>query len=95
MLKHIASTVCKPLEIIFDCSLQTGRFPHMWKSAIIIALFKKGIKSDPTNYRPISLLSCVDKVFERVTLTQRKQNVLFFLLTKQPISLVLSSVMRM
>ena len=95
MLKHAASTVCKPLEIIFNCSLQTGRFSHMWKSAIIIALFKKGIKSDPTNYRPISLLSCVDKVFERVTLTQRKQNVLFFLLTKQPISLVLSSVMRM
>jgi hypothetical protein len=38
----------------------------MWKSAIIIALFKKGIKSDPTNYRPISLLSCDGKVFERV-----------------------------
>ena len=69
MLKHTASTVCKPLEIIFNCSLQTGRFPHMWKSAIIIALFKKGIKSDPTNYRPISLLSCVGKVFERVIFT--------------------------
>ena len=37
MLKHTASTVCKPLEIIFNCSLQTGRFPQMWKSAIIIA----------------------------------------------------------
>jgi hypothetical protein len=36
MLKHTASTVCKPLEIIFNCSLQTGRFPHMWKSAIWI-----------------------------------------------------------
>ena len=41
MLKHTASTVCKPLEIIFNCSLQTGRFPHMWKSAIN----KKGIKA--------------------------------------------------
>jgi hypothetical protein len=32
MLRHTTSTVCKPLEIIFNCSLQTGRFPHMWKS---------------------------------------------------------------
>ena len=66
MLKHTAYTVCKPLDIIFNCSLQTGRFPHMWKSAISIALFIKGIKSDPINYIPISLLSCVGKVFERV-----------------------------
>jgi len=56
MFKHTTSTVCKPLQIIFNCSLQTGRFPHMWKSAMVIVLFKKGIKSDGTNYRPISLL---------------------------------------
>jgi hypothetical protein len=66
MLRHTASTVCKPLEIIFNCSLQTDRFPQMWKSATIIALFKKGIKSDPTNYRPMSLQICVGKVFERM-----------------------------
>jgi hypothetical protein len=30
MLKHTASTVCKPLEIIFNCSLQTGRFCGMF-----------------------------------------------------------------
>jgi hypothetical protein len=52
--------------MILDLTLQTRKFPKIWKSAIVIALFKKGIKSDPSNYRPISLLSCVGKVFERV-----------------------------
>ena len=66
MLKNTASTICKPLQLIFNYSLQTRKFPKIWKSAIVIALFKKGIKSDPSNYRPISLLSCVGKVFERV-----------------------------
>jgi hypothetical protein len=61
--KKKASTICKTLQLIFNYSLQTRKFR---KSAIVIALFKKGIKSDPSNYRPISLLSCVWKVFERV-----------------------------
>ena len=62
----MASTICRPLQLIFNYSLQTRKFPKIWKSAIVIALFKKGIKSYPSNYRPISLLSCVGKVFERV-----------------------------
>ena len=66
MLKNTASTICKPLQLIFNYSLQTRKFQKIWKSAIVIALIKKGIISDPSNYRPISLLSCVGKVFERV-----------------------------
>ena len=66
MLKYTAENVCKPLEIIFNYSLRTCTFPSSWKSATVIPLFKKGDKSDPSNYIPISLLSCVGKVFERV-----------------------------
>jgi hypothetical protein len=76
MQKNTASTICKPLQLIFNYSLQTRKFPKIWKSAIVIALFKKGIKSDPSNYRPISLLSCVGKVFERVVF----KNIFNFLL---------------
>jgi hypothetical protein len=41
-------------------------FPSDWKIAHVIPLFKNGDKSLPSNYRPISLLSCVSKVLEKI-----------------------------
>ena len=41
-------------------------FPDVWKIACVTPLFKKGEPSDCNNYRPISLLPCISKVFERV-----------------------------
>ena len=47
-------------------SLQSSCYPALWKDANVVPLFKKGERSQPGNYRPISLLSCIGKVFERV-----------------------------
>jgi hypothetical protein len=66
MLKNTANTVSIPLKIIFDYSIQTSTFPDHWKLAKVMSLFKNGNKSLVSNYRPISLLSCVGKTFERV-----------------------------
>ena len=66
MLRGTADTVCKPLLIIFKKSLITCKFPANWKLARVMPAFKKDDKSNPSNYRPISLLSCVGKVMERV-----------------------------
>ena len=41
-------------------------FPSDWKIAHVIPLFKNGAKSLTSNYRPISLLSCVNKVLEKI-----------------------------
>ena len=40
-------------------------FPSFWKLANVIAVFMKSDKSIASNYRPISLLSCVSNIFER------------------------------
>ena len=50
-----------------------GSFPDACKIAKVKPLFKKNSKTDPSNYRPISLLSLLSKVFKRVALDQTKE----------------------
>ena len=66
LLKLLASELSEPLTTIFNVSLCTGMLPSLWKCADIAPLFKKGEPTIPENYRPISLTSCVCKVFERL-----------------------------
>ena len=66
MLKATSETICLPLSILFTYSLRTCKFPSDWKLARVMPSFKKDDKSSPSNYRPISLLSWVGKVMERV-----------------------------
>jgi len=41
-----------PLTVLFNRSLETHQIPLIWKSANISAIYKKGKKNDPSNYRP-------------------------------------------
>ena len=47
-------------------SFDEGIFPDTWKFANVIPIFKKGDKSQPCNYRPVALLSCIGKFQERI-----------------------------
>ena len=49
----------------FNESLKLNRFPHSMKSANITPVFKKNDRTDKSNYRPVSILSNLSKVFER------------------------------
>ena len=65
LLMNIKSSVARPLSKLFNKSLQERTFPYKWKESIVNPLFKKGDRSLVSNYRPISLLSCVGKLMER------------------------------
>ena len=64
MLKGVSKTVSKPLCISMNRSFHEGIFPDIWKLANVIPIFRKGDKSQPSNYRPVALLSCNGKLQE-------------------------------
>ena len=66
VLKSCASALCVPISIVSQISLNSGFFPKIWKQANVVPIFKKGEKNCKANYRPISLLSNVSKVLERL-----------------------------
>ena len=66
MLKATANSIAEPLSMLFNHSLSTGRFPELWKVANVIPISKSGDKGKACNYRPVSLLSIVSKLFEKI-----------------------------
>ena len=65
-LKQTKDQLKKPLCILFNKSFQESKLPDCWKKANVTAIFKKGDKKLPENYRPISLTSVPGKIMERI-----------------------------
>ena len=65
-LKKILEIITSPLTHIIKQSLCTGIFPDRLKIAKVIPLFKKGDQHVLDNYRPISLLPVISKIFEKI-----------------------------
>ena len=51
-------------------SLTVGTLPSVWKHAYVSPIFKKGNKSDPKNYQPVSLTSLICKMMEHILVSQ-------------------------
>ena len=66
ILRSLSDILSQPLTEIFNRSMSTGIVPKDWKKANITAIYKKGSRQDPGNYRPISLTSVVGKIIEKL-----------------------------
>ena len=65
MLKQLEPAICFPMLQLFKASIEQNTVPRIWKCANVIPIHKKGDKSDPTNYRPVSLLATTGKMLEK------------------------------
>ena len=65
-LKDGADVLGIPITQICSLSIELSHFPKDCKVAKLKPLYKKGTKTDPKNFRPISLLPVVSKIFEKM-----------------------------
>ena len=65
-IRRVLPTFTDELSKFFNYCLLHGVFPNQWKISNVIPIHKKGEKTSVSNYRPISLLPCLSKVFERL-----------------------------
>ena len=70
LLKKIIDYIKNPLTLIINQAFQTGRFPDVLKISKIKPIYKKNDPQILDNYRPISLLPCISKVFEKAMYIQ-------------------------
>jgi hypothetical protein len=80
--KQCCNQLSSPMAFVFNQCMNQGYLPPVWLQAFITPIFKKGDKTDPTNYRPIALTCTMCKIMETVI----KDQILDFLLRNKLIS---------
>ena len=70
ILKVASSIICYPICNLINKCIQTGKFPSAMKWADVCPVYKKGNNMDVANYRPVSILPSVSKMFEKEIIGQ-------------------------
>ena len=66
IIRQLGVVIAPLISDIFNECIHLDVFPDLLKIAKVVPMFKDGDKTDPGNYRPISLLSCLSKVVEKL-----------------------------
>ena len=70
MIKYGINQLIEPISKIFNMIFKTGHFPKIWNESYIWLIHKKRDKSNPANYRGISLTSNLGKLFNKILLAR-------------------------
>ena len=90
IIKIAKEEIAEPIRNCINSSISTGTFPDELKIADIVPVFKKEDPKDKTNYRPISLLPLISKIFEKKNRIRKQEYASSFLLNKQNVYLRLT-----
>ena len=74
-MKIVLPYIVNSLTFLFNTSFETSQFPDSWKVARITPIFKDGDRTDKSNYRPISVLPVISKLFEKLLFNQLYQHI--------------------
>ena len=66
LVKAAGNELAQPISSLVNRSLSLSRFPHELKKSETSPLYKGQNNLEPQNYRPLSVLTCLSKIFERV-----------------------------
>lgn len=72
---QLSLSLSLPLSILFNRSLLERKFPSEWKTSFISPMFKEGAKDVVANYRPVSILCAISKIFERLVFNKLFEDV--------------------
>ena len=75
ILKEMSEVISYPITEIYRRSLASGNLPSDWLQALITPIFKKGDRTDASNYRPVSLTSIICKILEKIIVLHIIKNV--------------------
>ena len=69
-LKHTSTEIAPMRTHLFQQSLRDNSIPVKWKQAYVTPIFKKGNRSEPKNYHPVSLISFLCKTLKQILVNQ-------------------------
>jgi hypothetical protein len=77
LIKAGGSTICPEIHKLINSVWNKEELPEQWKESIVAPVYKKGDKTDCSNYRGISLLSTTHKILSNILLSR-----LFYMVVK-------------
>ena len=66
VLREMSNVLDKPLTVLYQTTLESGRIPSDWKHAKVTEIFKKGERKKPNSYRPVCLTCIACKIMESI-----------------------------